>query len=205
MKSARRVWWERAQSASCKKRNASDWGRGSSKSKSPVTPNIIFTLIISHSLSYKVRRRFAIRPEIQSNQTNSHVAQICVTGHPFSQSKIRRIFFFFSKHFEWKLILFTSFRLDGQEQRFFKARRAGYESEYYGINNTRPHIVRKSKFSLGKFSSSQVTAIWKSWKFSPDVRSPDYRNTAAKRTSHDHKNLTSGQLFVSGLVYNPIA
>ena len=144
---------ERAQSASWKNRNASDWGRGSSKSKSPVTPNIIFTLIISHSLSYKVRRRFAIRPEIQSHQTNSHVAQICVTGHPFSQSKVRRIFFFFSKHFAWKLILFSSFRLDGQERRFFKARRAGYESEYYGINNMRSHIVRKSKFSLRKFSS----------------------------------------------------
>ena len=75
--------WSECRARGEKKRTESDWGRGSSKSKSPVMRNIIFTLIISHSLSYKVRRRFAIRPEIESRQTNSHVAQICVTGHPF--------------------------------------------------------------------------------------------------------------------------
>ena len=30
----------------------------------------------------------------------------------------------------------------------FKSRGAGYESVYYGINNTRPHIVRKSTLRL---------------------------------------------------------
>ena len=65
------------------KRIAGDCGRGSYISESSVMRNIRFTSIISYSLSYKVRRRFAIRPEIESRQTHSHVAQICVTGHPF--------------------------------------------------------------------------------------------------------------------------
>ena len=93
--------WERVVMGR-EKRIASDWGWGSYISESSVMGNIRFNSIISYSLSYKVRRRFAIRPEIQSRQNHSHVAQHrrskAPPPHPpppISQSdKVRGIFFF---------------------------------------------------------------------------------------------------------------